>query len=150
VMFTPRTVSSVTIMVMQAAGAATGLAEVEAVAANLPPPPPRIRAIPPRRRRRAIPSRRVRSTTSRRRQRLRRRQERGDRLALLLEGDPRADARRHAHPRGRHVHADDDGSPVIDCQSNAKNGTPTSPSRSGRRTSGPRISRATASATRST
>src|SRR4029077_12940799 len=39
VIFAPRTVSSVTIMVMQAAGAATGFAEVEAVAANLPPPP---------------------------------------------------------------------------------------------------------------
>jgi hypothetical protein len=40
VMFTPRPVSSVTIMVMQAAGAATGLAEIEAVAAAVKPPPP--------------------------------------------------------------------------------------------------------------
>ena len=40
IMIGPRTITAVTVMVMQAVGTATGLAEVEAVAARQTPPPP--------------------------------------------------------------------------------------------------------------
>jgi hypothetical protein len=128
VMFGPRSVSSVTIMVMQAAGAATGFAEVEAVATNLPPGDPTTPSQP------TDPTPPVEPEPT------------GPKYYLSPTGSDSADGKsaatawfsfakaiRALQPGDTLVLTDGTyrrtttGLPKIDCQSNAQNGTPDKP-----------------------